>query len=1161
MKQLPTWGTFNVTVGIYVGAETFRVLDQVIDLEYNSWLHLAATYNGTELRFYINGVLTANATYDYREVMLQKRNNQPLRIGKGFNGYVDEVKLFSRVLSASQIDYAAACTCDKASLAKQDKSLIAFYRFNDATGYVVRDSSLSGHHGMIGMEFTEVDQGHNAHITCPVGTTVTDVLYANYGTNQGVGGAYMVDDCSSENSMLVVRAACLGENSCMVTASNDAFGGNPCTHVTKSLAISVLCSSPSKNLWAVDQAPSLIGVPKVGPKPWCLDGRCKTWSIRKAVSGEPITFGMTGIDSCGFKEIYGGQPYSVMMTYPDELVTEVDEQHTCVPTWIAGSTLDGSFAWTGMDKYNLSITPTKASSAVLDIMLDAKRAFSYKLTVLPGPAAAETSAVLASHDRSIQAGVSTSIVVLLLDVNSNLVPVNNALLERLMLDVTGGDSVYGATGVGAETSTAEMFLMFPQSGVYSVDVKLCDEEDHTSCELIDHLVFTVSAWVPREVDSVTLPAERFEHSAAVVGSEVIVFGGAGKDKSYLGETWKLNLGDISWEEYFAFRAPVTVSGDIVASSYNLEVAVDTFSLIVAGNMRSDCGDVRFVTAEGTSLPYWVDPLPGCGASNTVFWVKVASDEDFFMYYGSQTSMSTSTETIFELFEGFEYNASIFNNHWSLKDDSACSPGSINVGSEAAFVTSDEVALQGTRALRVDTQLLSGGSIQLDISSAIEDLPSYRFKAYLYDGNCADATHYISPDVDGNEQCDVDNSKPRLPMYNALGLYTSAARDMYAMSYPWRSAGAQRSPGWHSLAFYSNNTALTMYVDGMAARLSSSKPSTLNENIFIRGGMFANFSEGNAYWDAIIVTEYLPGVNASVDLTAAEAVLYNPSATEWVMVETDHTPPARQGHSSVVYDSAVYIFGGERSAYEYNDLWKYSHENEDWTFVTLITNTTPAGRHDHSAVAYNGSMYVFGGRSPQPLGDFWKFTFNNGSWDMLTSPEMEGLSARFGHSAVVVEDSMYVYGGYSQMGGLMADIWQYNFTTSMWASVEPTVNGTSTYVDDSAILLPAINVPEARFAHTAGAYGGAMYIVGGAGGLRMRTAFDDVWKFDVASKQWQPLYNETGLGRYDADGGVVVLDGGAPFFVVFGGHGHGTFHKDTQAYFIGGQSHTSSASSS
>eukprot|EP00898_Chlorokybus_atmophyticus_P005483 jgi/Chlat1/5936/Chrsp4S06411 len=1166
MQRIDHLGGYNVTVGIYVGSETFRVMDHVIDVEYSSWLHLAATYNGTQLQLFVNGENVANATYDYQEVLLQKRNNQPLRVGKDFDGYIDEVKLFNRVLSTSQIDYAAACTCDQATLARQDKSLVAFYRFNEATGYNARDSSMSANHGMIGVEFTEVDQGHRAHITCPVGTLISDVVFANYGTNLGVGGAYFVDDCSSNNSMSVVSAACLGESSCTVMASNDDFFGNPCDRVTKSLAISVICSSPSMSTWTSEMAPTIIGVPKAGPKPRCADGRCKTWSIKKAISGEPVVFAMTGIDSCGFKEVDGSQPYAVTITYPEYLVTQADDQQTCMPTWLQGSTVAGVHTWTGLDKYNMTVIPTQAGPAVLDILVGSKAAFSYNVTILPGAAAAQTSAVLGSHDRNIQAGVSTSLIIRVLDANFNPVPVDTEVLDRLVLEVSGGDSVYGAAAVGAESSTAEMFLMFPQSGVFSVDAKLCEDMDRMHCELIDSLVFTVSEWVPREVDSTTLPAERFEHSAAVVGSEVIVFGGAGKDKSYLGETWKLNLGSVSWEDYFAFRAPVTVSGAIDVAAYILEVVVDTAALMAEGSLRGDCGDIRFVTSDGTMLQYWVDPLPGCGAPDTLFWVEVMSSDDFFMYYGSQTSTSTSTDAIFELFEGFEYNASIFEHGWSLRDDSSCSPGFISVSSMDSFTTSGEVALQGSRALRVDTQTGPGGSIQLDITTALDSMPSYRFKAYLFDGSCSDSTHYISPDTPGQATCNVENRKSRLPLNNALGLYTSASEDMFATSYPWRSAAVPRSPGWHGLAFYSNDTSLTMYVDGAPAKTLSNQPSTLGDNVFIRGGMFADNVEGNAYWDAIIVTKYLPSVNASVDLSATEAVLFEPSVAEWALVETTHTPPARKGHTAVVNGTDVYIFGGERSAFQYSDVWKYSTTAEDWTFVAAATNTTPAGRHDHSAVAYDGEMYVFGGRSPQPLGDFWKFSFASSEWELLAS-EVEGLPARFGHSAVVIQDSMYVYGGYSQTGGLMSDLWQYNFTSLAWTLLGPrtlnftsnTINGTATMPADS-ILFPT-TIPEARFAHTASAFGGSMYVVGGAGGRRMRTALDDVWRFDVAAMRWQPLYSETGLGRYDANGGVVVLDGVAPFFVVFGGHGHGTFHSDTQAYFIGGQSRASSTSSS
>ncbi|MEX2115099.1 MAG: LamG domain-containing protein, partial [Pirellulales bacterium] len=70
-----------------------------------TWLHVVATYDGTTIKLYINGNLEAskNATFQIAT------NDLPLNIGSGLDGYrgmkgaIDDVRIFSRALSAAEI--------------------------------------------------------------------------------------------------------------------------------------------------------------------------------------------------------------------------------------------------------------------------------------------------------------------------------------------------------------------------------------------------------------------------------------------------------------------------------------------------------------------------------------------------------------------------------------------------------------------------------------------------------------------------------------------------------------------------------------------------------------------------------------------------------------------------------------------------------------------------------------------------------------------------------------------------------------------------------------------------------------------------------------------------------------------------------------------------
>lgn len=74
-----------------------------IELPMNQWMHLAGTFDGTTLRFYTNGVLAAR-----EDAGLGPDNNGPLRIGQvgdcvGFGGLLDEIAIYNRALSPSEI--------------------------------------------------------------------------------------------------------------------------------------------------------------------------------------------------------------------------------------------------------------------------------------------------------------------------------------------------------------------------------------------------------------------------------------------------------------------------------------------------------------------------------------------------------------------------------------------------------------------------------------------------------------------------------------------------------------------------------------------------------------------------------------------------------------------------------------------------------------------------------------------------------------------------------------------------------------------------------------------------------------------------------------------------------------------------------------------------
>jgi len=78
-------------------------------------------------------------------------------------------------------------------------------------------------------------------------------------------------------------------------------------------------------------------------------------------------------------------------------------------------------------------------------------------------------------------------------------------------------------------------------------------------------------------------------------------------------------------EGWLYYRDITISNslDQELTDYQVKIVLDTYSLILGGKMRSDCGDIRFTDAGENLLPYWVEPGT-CNSQNTVIWVKVPS---------------------------------------------------------------------------------------------------------------------------------------------------------------------------------------------------------------------------------------------------------------------------------------------------------------------------------------------------------------------------------------------------------------------------------------------------------------------------------------------------------------------------------------------------------
>ncbi|WP_312297111.1 endo-beta-N-acetylglucosaminidase H [Chryseobacterium sp.] len=108
-------------------------------LNANTWYHVAATYDGSNMKIYINGVLDAtkaqtgsvNSTGAFNVGYLYNTS-------RNFNGKVDEVRVWKRALSQTEISQ------NMCNVSVPATSLAAYWKFNEGSGSSVQDTSGNG---------------------------------------------------------------------------------------------------------------------------------------------------------------------------------------------------------------------------------------------------------------------------------------------------------------------------------------------------------------------------------------------------------------------------------------------------------------------------------------------------------------------------------------------------------------------------------------------------------------------------------------------------------------------------------------------------------------------------------------------------------------------------------------------------------------------------------------------------------------------------------------------------------------------------------------------------------------------------------------------------------------------------------------------------------
>jgi hypothetical protein len=220
-----------------------------------TWHHVAATFDGTTIHLFVDGVAD-DATLDNAGSFSDYTSTQHLFIGRNgdgtpsyfFEGKIDDVSVYTSVLSGGNISGLANATVNPASL-----SPTGLWRLEDGTGTSANDSSQNGNPGTL-------TNGPTWSTDVPTALSSAGVNLGDAPTNSGYQSATNNPTATyawvGDHRLLRINAHLLSVND---TVTAMTYGGAACTKIGVQ---NVVGGTGRVELWRIHSADA--GAPGMG---------------------------------------------------------------------------------------------------------------------------------------------------------------------------------------------------------------------------------------------------------------------------------------------------------------------------------------------------------------------------------------------------------------------------------------------------------------------------------------------------------------------------------------------------------------------------------------------------------------------------------------------------------------------------------------------------------------------------------------------------------------------------------------------------------------------------------------------------------------------------------------------------------------------------------
>ena len=151
------------------------------------------------------------------------------------------------------------------------------------------------------------------------------------------------------------------------------------------------------------------------------------------------------------------------------------------------------------------------------------------------------------------------------------------------------------------------------------------------------------------------------------------------------------------------------------------------------------------------------------------------------------------------------------------------------------------------------------------------------------------------------------------------------------------------------------------------------------------------------------------------------------------------PAQLDEHTAVLEGNHAIVFGGFEDGERTNKVLSFDTELHKWKLIAPANAEAPAPkpRAGHSAVIHQGKLYIFGGKDDenQKLDDFWTFDLSSKTWEEIIPANPDARpSKRSGHSATIYDNYMILFGGIFEVTKELNDCHLYDIGSNRWITL-------------------------------------------------------------------------------------------------------------------------------